>query len=599
MGKNIIGLDISDASIEAVVLQKKYNGWLIKNYSRFRLSPEVIESGQIIDKEKLKDSLVKLFKNAQPGAIEGNKKVFLSLPESKVFSNVLSLSKNLKDKDLREAIYHKIEESVPEALDNLVIDFKELPASNNFKEVFYSAAELNIINSFLKVFQELNIEVLGITSEAFSSLAGLADKFKRKTSLLLDVGAKTTIVSVFDTTGLRYTTNINIAGDNITDALAKKLEISQVAAEEAKIKYGLVASEADGQIMLVIQGQLQPLTDELKKFISYYEESFGRKIEQVVLVGGSAQIKGLDKYFTANLNLETYVGEAFLESRLLPTPLASPKYINALGLAKLGFIKAEINFYESLLKNKKTRIAKESEFREDTFTDREGSTANKKIKPLLILLGVILLVVAGFGFIFRQRVVDLFNLYFKKPVVSEVINNTNIGNIEEPVKKINISEIDITSLPLAVVSSSSRLSERGVLGEYFFVTIDGQIAKTSIAYEEAMNSLLLDLQNRATNDLNTKYKKEGWVIVPELLDTQIVKITPATEAGFKVGDPLALQIKIRYLAYSLNDLKALFAKKFPNVIISEEWFTKLTIKVTKKTQFDNNYDLELILQFPK
>ena len=53
MAKNVVGIDISDFSIEALALEKKKGGFKVESYARFRLSPEIVDDGRILDKQKL------------------------------------------------------------------------------------------------------------------------------------------------------------------------------------------------------------------------------------------------------------------------------------------------------------------------------------------------------------------------------------------------------------------------------------------------------------------------------------------------------------------------------------------------------------------
>jgi len=48
-----------------------------------------------------------------------------------------------------------------------------LSDTENNRQVFYCAAETEVLKSFVSLFGELNIEVVGITTEAISSFAGL------------------------------------------------------------------------------------------------------------------------------------------------------------------------------------------------------------------------------------------------------------------------------------------------------------------------------------------------------------------------------------------------------------------------------------------
>jgi len=137
MAKNIIGIDISDASIEAVALEKKQGRFEVSAYSRFRLSPDIVEDGKIIDPTKLKEAIFKTLQNAQPYSLEKHHHVILSVPESRVFSKVFSLPKTLKDKEMMEAIYNQAEGIIPDSFANLVSTFKLLAVKDQNREVLF------------------------------------------------------------------------------------------------------------------------------------------------------------------------------------------------------------------------------------------------------------------------------------------------------------------------------------------------------------------------------------------------------------------------------------------------------------------------------
>lgn len=376
MAKEIIGIDISDYSIEAVLLQKKGKSFEVVSYSRFRLSPDIVEDGNVLNKGKLQEAIQQTLFHAQPHQIQADK-VFLSIPESKVFTKVISLPDDLLEKDIREAAQNKAAEVIPEASENLVPAMKVLPVANGFRDVFYSAAQLGAIKDMVDVFKNLNIEVLGITSESISSFVGLDDTLKDKTTLLLDIGNRTTIASVFDKNGIRDTININVAGENIIKSLVAKMGVSYDVAEEKMRDVGMVYSVEHGETMMIVQGQLQPLLDEVKIFVNYFERSTDKKIEQLVLIGGLAQMKGIDKYFGENLSLPAVRGISFLGDNILPNQASSTKYINALGLARFSFENLEINFYNDEFKKKIT------DKKEGKGNDKEtGPEKFQKVKPV-------------------------------------------------------------------------------------------------------------------------------------------------------------------------------------------------------------------------
>ena len=182
MAKDIIGIDISDASIEAIVLNKKGNNFIVDTYSRFRLSPEIIVDGKILKPDKLKEALQLVFKSAQPRLMDPGR-VYLSVSESRVFTKVFNFPKNLNEKELKEAAVHKAEEMIPEDMAQLFSASQLLPNKNEHKEVLYVTAEKEAVLALTKIFQEQNIEVLGVTTESFSAYWGLNEKFKKNQTI--------------------------------------------------------------------------------------------------------------------------------------------------------------------------------------------------------------------------------------------------------------------------------------------------------------------------------------------------------------------------------------------------------------------------------
>ncbi len=522
---NIIGLDISDASIEAIVLNKKGRGFSVAAYSRFRLSPDIVDDGRILSPDKLKQALVKLFTNAKPRAIKAQK-VFLSVPESKTFTRILSLPKSIKDKELREASQHKAEELIPEASDRLKFAIKPLGIKDNMRDVFYTAAEADVIKVMVKVFEDMNIEVVGITTEAFSSFVGLDDNLKKKTTLLLDIGSRTTIASVFDQNTIKDSININIAGHNITKALMEKYNISMSNAQEKKFTTGLVA-EGDGEVMLVVQGQLQPLADELKKFIRYYEDAHQQKIEQLVLIGGTSQMRGIDKYFGENLNLPVAIGKAFLEDKEFPKPIAITKYINALGLARLAHSKkVDINFYkqstgENLSKKfKSLKTAKASDFK----------------YPLIII--AIILILAGIFFTFKAPIINYVNsliISTKNYIANQlrpdeyIFSRNIIASIDDDQKTPNLIAFD----PFEVIETRKG-------------------AGTS--YQSIIDNIQNKLEGQVLAGINTTYKNDKLYLLPHILSTEIVNTIPIEE-DFATNTPVAVTVKYILSSVSKEETK--------------------------------------------
>ncbi len=383
MAKEIIGIDISDTSVEAVVLQKNRAGLGVAAYSRFRLSPDIVSNGRILDPTRLQEAISKLLLNAKPKPIL-SKKVFLSIPESQTYTRIFSVPGNLGARERRDFVWGQAAEMIPEDPDNLKTIIKILDQRGNFREVLYLAAKKETLASLSKIFLNLDLQIMGICTEAVSSFAGLSDQLKHKVTLLLDIGARTTIATVFNKRGIRDTTNINIAGDNISAAIAQRLGIPLLEAENIKENFSF--SAPDQRVGQIIVGQLDLLAGEITKFIAYYQERYNEKIAQVILIGGSAQLKDVGQYFSNKFLLPVIIGQSLLPDNTFPEPLAITKYINAVGLASFAYQKAEINFFDNQVR--------------DRFTNTKLKFSVSRFKKSLLISLAVLVILAALFFIF-------------------------------------------------------------------------------------------------------------------------------------------------------------------------------------------------------
>lgn len=543
MAKNVIGIDISDFSIEALSLEKHRGSFKVESYARFRLSPEIVEDGKILNSQKLKDAIVKMFSQAKPKPFNKSRKVFLSIPEAQTFSRVLSLPKNIKNKELAKVTINKAEELIPESIDRLTAITKILPETADQKQVFYAAAQTEVLRDFVSIFNELDIEVVGITTEVISSFHGLKKDKDKKNTLLLDLGARTTIASVFTDEYLGSSINIDIGGDNITKAIAKKLNISYSQAETKKKKIGLTSDEY-GEIMLISQGQLQPLVDELKVFIKYWQETTGRNIEQVVLIGGLSQMKGIDKYFSDNLNLPTKLGQPFLDKGSLPARLESRKYINTLGLARLAHQGTDIDFYKKLPKEKS-----KLDQTENNINNKKRSFINI-FKNIYFWIILAFLILASSTFIFYNKIISNNNIITERTTEEQILEYRIFVSIDNPNEQENFiaGQYYDGVLYKSYTPSAEEILDENYTGEF-----------------SSSLEILSELADQeAVTVLNNEYTPQGYYVIPEIISSKIIETIP-NEEEYVAGERLEADIEYKFMMFREQELKDWLVQKYPEL----------------------------------
>lgn len=283
----MFGLDISDHSIEVVQMRSRTK---VKTFGRVILPEGIVKNGLILKKELL----VSEIKRALLKAKIRSKKVFVSIPESKAFIHVFDSKKNIEE---------EAKKTIPWEPGDVYFD-----VYNNI----YVAVPKNVIDSYVGILKLVGLKLVGFDVESLA----LARALEANNSLVIDIGARTTNLSVFDNKEqVKITVNVAKGGDNFTRAIAEKLKVSLKEAEKLKIKKGL-------DMTMALQKEFEPIIKQVRKIGKLYE----KEIKQIILVGGSAQMPKIVDYFSSNSGLKTYLGK----SKLIGKPIF---YNVAIGLA--------------------------------------------------------------------------------------------------------------------------------------------------------------------------------------------------------------------------------------------------------------------------
>lgn len=296
--KSSVGLDIADRTIEIIELtgDKKIAG-----LARVRLKPGIVERGRIKDEKQLAKAVKEAFAKAKINT----KEVVFGLPESQVYTLLLNSVEDLY-------------RNIPLEKEDTVYSFKPVGE----KQILLIASSKKVVREWQKFFATLNIEAV-FDAESLATFRGLFTEPPEHPVCLVDMGAATTAISIFDKGELRYSYSMKTAGDVFTKEIARILNIPEKEAEDIKKDIGL--SDQNHRIFAILTKLLQPIAQEIKVSLEHFKEKNGVETKEVILVGGSSQLKKVADYFKTNLEIPTRLGKSSLTSRRL--------YISAIGLA--------------------------------------------------------------------------------------------------------------------------------------------------------------------------------------------------------------------------------------------------------------------------
>ena len=404
-GADIVGINFSDTTLEAIQVDKSGLAYKLIAWSRIALEPDIISDGKILSLEKLKLAVQKLLLSGQPGPIKA-KEVAFSLPESKVFYHVFNFPSGVKGAELDRLIASKVSEVIPIEQEFMVSDFQSADTKSGLL-VRYAATYKTIIDDYLKLFNGLNLKPRLVTMESIATAVSCLEPKEPEPVILLDIGARTTIGGLVIGGTLLESVNISLAGEYLTKLLMEKLKLDVVAAETMKIDQGL-GETASSEGRQVLEQALEPLIAETQMFINYCQKQYRIVPKQILLAGGTAAMLGLPEYLTQKIVLPVTVAEPRQGFRMHTSKAKSPKFLPALGLAIMGLEQndKQINFLRQHKKAEiKPVIKAEPEIKTAAPQARIIKTGNKtgSNRTRLILLSVLLIVSAGiFGYFFYR-----------------------------------------------------------------------------------------------------------------------------------------------------------------------------------------------------
>ncbi len=329
LNKNSIGLDIADNTIEVAELTKKGGRIKIVNLSRIKLVPGIIEKGRIKDEIGLLKAVNQVFTEAKPNPIS-NKNIIFGLPETQTFTWVSKLK--IEDEKQRDGlVFEEAKKNIPLEEIDLIYDYKILKQGKGEEEILIVAASREVVLEWQQFFQKAKLKVKTFDIETLAIFRNLAIETPGQPFCIVDIGAVTTTITIFDEEGLRYSYSIFKAGDFFTQEIAEKLEITFEEAEQKKLKADLAKGD---QVSAVLIKSLQSILEEINLSFKYFKIRNQERKGRVILVGGSAQLKGLAEYLSLNLEVDVSIGRPTVKDKK-----AKLIYLQAIGLALRGIDK--------------------------------------------------------------------------------------------------------------------------------------------------------------------------------------------------------------------------------------------------------------------
>ena len=337
--KPIVGVDINSTGIKVMAVDVKK--WQVLGYGSIDLDPvkmkEALESHETT---YITESLKTLLSEKIIGSLPSNH-VAIGIPTARTYSRTFTIPAAV-EKNLADAVITEADQYIPIPTSALYIDHEIIERTKESITVLMSAVSQSVVDNVAAAAEAAGLRPL-IVEPSISAVSRVltATEDGHLPTVIVDIGPAGTDIAVLDNNYIRVTGSAAVGGNTFTLDIAKKLNVSLENAHQLKVLNGLNAGPRQKKISAALEPSLQRIIAETNKVMRYYEERIndGRKLEQLLVVGGGSNVPGIGEYFTNQLVMPARVASPWqqLDFGKLQQPARQfrSRYIAVAGLARV------------------------------------------------------------------------------------------------------------------------------------------------------------------------------------------------------------------------------------------------------------------------
>jgi type IV pilus assembly protein PilM len=303
-----IGLDVGSAFIRAVEVTRSKDRPTIDKFGQVALPEGAMVGGVVKDQHAVAGALRELWAEQK----FRSKSVRLGITHQQVVVREVEIA-DLPEKDMRQALPHQVRDAIPLPVEQAILDFYPLGKGekHNMVRGLLVAAPKEAIIDTVGAVEKAGLHVEKVDLACFAVLRAVAAPADGAEAII-DIGANGTLFVVHRAGVPEIVRTIPRGGDEITQLLSSRLNLSIGDAEKLKYRVGTLSdgtaetSETAG----AVNEALRPLLSEIRSSINYYVNGGAdRRVERVTLVGGGAQLPGLRAELADATDLPVVVGD--------------------------------------------------------------------------------------------------------------------------------------------------------------------------------------------------------------------------------------------------------------------------------------------------
>lgn len=298
MGGTVVGVDIGDASIRAVEVQG-HEGTKpsIVRFGQIALPDNAVRRGEVVEGATVATALRRLWST---GGFK-SKNIVLGMGGTRVFARDFSVPRGSLS-EIRESLPFVVQDLLPIPVADALLDFYPIAEESGENGPMIAgllvagvqeAVTANVTASLSAGLRPLHVDLI-----PFAVARAIAPvRTARGRDVMVDIGASATNVVVVHNGVPHYVRIIPNGADDITRAIASRLQWSPEQAEQAKRAVGMGSAmlrQEDRPVLEIIYEAVGELLGSIRSTLSYYATAKpADPVQRILLSGGGARLSGL------------------------------------------------------------------------------------------------------------------------------------------------------------------------------------------------------------------------------------------------------------------------------------------------------------------
>jgi type IV pilus assembly protein PilM len=327
MAKTRIGVDVGSTAVRVAEVAAGDVPMVVRA-AQVPLPPGAVEAGEVRQPELVAEALRNLWNQS---GVKG-RQVYLGVGNQRVVVREVSLPW-LPEKELRDSLAFQVQEFIPMAADDAVLDFDPLgemdQGGRRMQRILLVAGHKAMVNALVQAASAAKLDPLGIDLTPFAAVRAVGsgdeslDLESQGDEAVIDVGAHVTSICVHDRGITRFVRILPSGGRDVTLAVARGLGIDDEIAEALKRGEPVVPPPPEeagpapelpspDEVRRLALSRAGSFVDEIRSSLEFYAAQVpGARIARVVVTGGGSRLDGFLELLQERIPVEVERGRLF------------------------------------------------------------------------------------------------------------------------------------------------------------------------------------------------------------------------------------------------------------------------------------------------